>query len=198
MKINLCCSTLAERFSGQGERVEVRISEDEIEFFISIICWCWLNLVVEMVLAKRAILHVTTGLHWRGWFGRKRDSRHSHHNGWDAEEEQVYQVGSLCSHILKQPPCTPKRSASVDFWFSAFKESDQAEEDGTFFKQLGSFLKKQTRYLQVSIIKLNQSMIFLLQDLRLNVTSENLWDALGQGTFSVLVGVLTKYIKSRI
>ena len=58
------------------------------------------------------------------------------------------------------PPVLPKRSASVDFWFSAFKESDQAEEDGTFFKQLGSFLKKQTRYLQVSIIKLNQSMIF--------------------------------------
>merc|ERR1719370_1820779 len=43
--------------------------------------------------------------------------------------------------------------------------------EGAFFKQLGSFLMDQTRYLQ---------------DLRLNVTSENLWDALDQGTFSVV------------
>ena len=43
----------------------------------------------------------------------------------------------------------PWRSASVDFWLSAFKESQPEEEEGTFFKQLGSFLKDQTRYLQV-------------------------------------------------
>ena len=42
----------------------------------------------------------------------------------------------------------PQRSASVDFWLSAFKESEP-EEEGTFFKQLGSFLMNQTRYLQV-------------------------------------------------
>ena len=42
----------------------------------------------------------------------------------------------------------PQRSASVDFWLSAFKESEP-EEEGTFFKQLGNFLMNQTRYLQV-------------------------------------------------
>jgi len=108
-------STLAERFSGQGERVEVYIGEV------------------------------------------------------DLEEKETQDTLITMVEMLKKNKYI--RSASVDFWFSAFKESDQAEEDGTFFKQLGSFLKKQTRYLQ---------------DLRLNVTSENLWDALGQGTFSVL------------
>ena len=42
-----------------------------------------------------------------------------------------------------------KRSPSVDFWFSAFKESE-VDEAETFFKQLGGFLLKRTNYLQVS------------------------------------------------
>jgi len=106
-------STLAERFSGQGERVEVYIGEV------------------------------------------------------DLEEKETQDTLITMVELLKKNNYI--RSASVDFWFSAFKESDP--EEGTFFKQLGSFLMKQTRYLQ---------------DLRLNVTSENLWDALDQGTFSVM------------
>ena len=74
----------------------------------------------------------------------------------------------------------------MDFWFSAFKDSEPEEEEGTFFKQLGSFLMDQTRYLQVRSKKSQHFCLF--QDLRLNVTSENLWDALDQGTFSVVVG----------
>ena len=37
----------------------------------------------------------------------------------------------------------------MDFWFSAFKESE-VDEAETFFKQLGGFLLKRTNYLQVS------------------------------------------------
>ena len=47
----------------------------------------------------------TSGLHWRGWFGRKRDPGHSCQNGWHAENQQVYQVGSLImDDIIKQAP----------------------------------------------------------------------------------------------
>ena len=54
----------------------------------------------------------------------------------------------------------PQRSASVDFWLSAFKESEP-EEEGTFFKQLGSFLMDQTRYLQVRGKKSTKVFIFV-------------------------------------
>ena len=37
----------------------------------------------------------------------------------------------------------------MDFWLSAFKESE-VDEAETFFKQLGGFLLKRTNYLQVS------------------------------------------------
>ena len=85
----------------------------------------------------------------------------------------------------------------MDFWFSAFQEYEPEEEEGTFFKQLGNFLMDQTRYLQVRGKSINLCILFLFQDLRLNVSSENLWDALDQGTFSVVVGVLTKSINSK-
>jgi len=63
------------------------------------------------------------------------------------------------------------RSASVDFWFSAFKESELREEEKSFYEKLGAFLINQPKYIQ---------------DLQLNVSSNDLWDALEQGTFSIL------------
>ena len=83
------------------------------------------------------------------------------------------------------------RSASVDFWFSAFKESELREEENTFYEKLGAFLINQPKYIQVGALLLIQldapSFIHFYQDLQLNVSLNDLWDALEQGTFSILV-----------
>ena len=48
------------------------------------------------------------------------------------------------------------RSASVDFWFSAFKESELREEENTFYEKLGAFLINQPKYIQVGDLLLIQ------------------------------------------
>ena len=94
-------------------------------------------------------------------------------------------------HFLFMPR---SRSASVDFWFSAFKESELREEEKSFYEKLGAFLINQPKYIQVGALLQIQfrctyfHSLHFCQDLQLNVSSNDLWDALEQGTFSILVG----------
>ena len=52
-------------------------------------------------------------------------------------------------HFLFMPR---SRSASVDFWFSAFKESELREEEKSFYEKLGAFLINQPKYIQVGAL----------------------------------------------
>ena len=52
-------------------------------------------------------------------------------------------------HFLFMPH---SRSASVDFWFSAFKESELREEEKSFYEKLGAFLINQPKYIQVGAL----------------------------------------------
>ena len=52
-------------------------------------------------------------------------------------------------HFLFMPH---SRSASVDFWFSAFKESELREEEKAFYEKLGAFLINQPKYIQVGAL----------------------------------------------
>ena len=52
-------------------------------------------------------------------------------------------------HFLFMPR---SRSASVDFWFSAFKESELREEEKAFYEKLGAFLINQPKYIQVGAL----------------------------------------------
>ena len=52
-------------------------------------------------------------------------------------------------HFLFMPR---SRSASVDFWFSSFKESELREEEKSFYEKLGAFLINQPKYIQVGAL----------------------------------------------
>ena len=72
---------------------------------------------------------------------------------WLIDSRRTNTSGGRFPHFLFMPRF---RSASVDFWFSAFKESELREEENTFYEKLGAFLINQPKYIQVGDLLLIQ------------------------------------------
>ena len=72
---------------------------------------------------------------------------------WLIDSRRTNTSGGRFPHFLFMPR---SRSASVDFWFSAFKESELREEENTFYEKLGAFLINQPKYIQVGDLSLIQ------------------------------------------